>query len=51
MTIMAYSRIEAHYFQNGGFIREGQLLEKAEIDKIRHIPTVIVQGARAFSSI
>jgi proline iminopeptidase len=41
---MTYSRIEAHYFQNGGFLREGQLLEKAEIDKIRHIPAVIVQG-------
>lgn len=40
-----HSRIEAHYFQNGGFLREGQLLEKAEIDKMRNIPAVIVQGA------
>ena len=46
-----FARIEAHYFVNGGaslsplslpfptdltgFIREGQLLEKAEIDKVR----------------
>lgn len=29
---------------NGGFIREGQLLEKEQIDKIRHIPATIVQG-------
>jgi hypothetical protein len=29
---------ESHYFVNGGFMREGQLLEKQSIDKIRHIP-------------
>ena len=29
---------------NAGFMREGQLLEKAEIDKIRHIPATIIQG-------
>ncbi|BGP38451.1 hypothetical protein JCM10450v2_002397 [Rhodotorula kratochvilovae] len=41
----AFARIEAHYFQNGGFLpRDGFLLEQAQIDKIRHIPAVIVQG-------
>ncbi|GAA6000381.1 hypothetical protein JCM10207_007988 [Rhodosporidiobolus poonsookiae] len=40
----AFARIEAHYFVNGGFLRDGQLLERANIDRIRHIPTVIVQG-------
>ncbi|KAF8896318.1 proline iminopeptidase [Infundibulicybe gibba] len=40
----AFARIENHYFVNDGFMREGQLLEKQEIDKIRHIPTIIVQG-------
>ena len=25
-------------------MRDGQLLEKSEIDKIRHIPAVIIQG-------
>jgi len=39
-----FARIEAHYFVNAGFMREGQLLEKAEIDKIRHIPATIIQG-------
>ncbi|EGG06783.1 uncharacterized protein MELLADRAFT_116405 [Melampsora larici-populina 98AG31] len=39
-----FARIECHYFVNGGWMRDGQLLEKDEIDKIRHIPTVIVQG-------
>lgn len=29
---------------NNGFMRDGQLLEKEEIDKIRHIPATIVQG-------
>lgn len=27
-----------------GFMREGQILEQQEIDKIRHIPTIVVQG-------
>ncbi|KIY42859.1 peptidase S33, proline iminopeptidase 1, partial [Fistulina hepatica ATCC 64428] len=40
----AFARVENHYFVNAGFMREGQLLEKQEIDKIRHIPAVIVQG-------
>jgi proline iminopeptidase len=38
----AFARIECHYFVNGGFLRDGQLLE--EVGKIRHIPGVIVQG-------
>ncbi|KAG7089504.1 hypothetical protein E1B28_011183 [Marasmius oreades] len=40
----AFARIENHYFVNGGFTRDGQLLEKQEIDKIRGIPTIVVQG-------
>jgi len=39
-----FARIEAHYFVNAGWMRDGQLLEKAEVDKIRHIPCTIVQG-------
>ncbi len=39
----AFARIECHYFVNGGFFdREDQLL--ANVDAIRHIPGVIVQG-------
>ncbi len=42
---LPFARIENHYFTNKGFFpRDGYLLEKAQIDKIRHIPTVIVQG-------
>ncbi|KAG8904895.1 hypothetical protein FRC01_008560, partial [Tulasnella sp. 417] len=41
---LALARISSHYFVNAGFMREGQPLEKQEIDKIRHIPTVIIQG-------
>ncbi|KAF8529837.1 proline iminopeptidase [Gautieria morchelliformis] len=41
---IAFARIENHYFINEGWFRDGQLLEKQEIDKIRHIPTIIVQG-------
>ncbi|KIM39847.1 hypothetical protein M413DRAFT_19611 [Hebeloma cylindrosporum] len=40
----AFARIENHYFVNEGFMRDGQLLESQEIDKIRHIPTIVVQG-------
>ncbi|KAG6909052.1 hypothetical protein DXG01_002204 [Tephrocybe rancida] len=40
----AFARIENHYFVNEGFMRDGQLLEKQAIDKIRHIPTIVVQG-------
>jgi len=40
----AFARIENHYFVNQGFMRDGQLLEKQEIDKIRHIPAIVVQG-------
>lgn len=39
----AFSRLENHYFTNGGFLREdGQILNN--IEKIAHIPGVIVQG-------
>lgn len=39
----AFARIECHYFVNRGFMRsDSQLLD--DVHKIRHIPTVIVQG-------
>ena len=42
---LAFARIENHYFTNKAwFERDGWLLEKANLDKIRHIPTSIVQG-------
>ena len=42
---LAFARIENHYFTNKGFFEsDGWLLEKEQIDKIKHIPTVIVQG-------
>ncbi len=40
---VAFARIECHYFTNKGFFdNENQLLDN--IDRIRHIPAVIVQG-------
>lgn len=40
---VAFARIECHYFVHGGFFEcEDQLLR--DVDRIRHIPTVIVQG-------
>lgn len=39
----AFARIECHYFTNRGFFAtENQLLDNC--DRIRHLPTVIVQG-------
>ena len=40
---LAFARIEAHYFQNRGFLEaDDQLLR--DVGRIRHIPAVIVQG-------
>ncbi|UQA62681.1 prolyl aminopeptidase [Polyangium aurulentum] len=40
---LAFARIECHYFVNKGFFEhDDQLLR--DVGKIRHIPTVIVQG-------
>ena len=40
---VAFARIECHYFVHGGFMdHENQLIEG--VDRIRHIPAVIVQG-------
>ena len=40
---LSFARIEAHYFQNRGFLEsEDQLLR--DVSRIRHIPAVIVQG-------
>jgi len=41
---LASARIENHYFVNEGFMRDGQLLDEQGIAKIRHIPTIVVQG-------
>ncbi|MEB3212821.1 MAG: prolyl aminopeptidase [Leptolyngbyaceae bacterium] len=39
----AFARIECHYFVNKGFLEpEDQLIRN--VDRIRHIPTLIVQG-------
>jgi proline iminopeptidase len=41
--VLAFARIEAHYFVNGGFLESPtQLMES--LDKIAHIPTKIVHG-------
>jgi proline iminopeptidase len=40
---LAFARIECHYFHHGGFFEyEGHLLK--EMDKISHLPGIIVQG-------
>ena len=39
---LAFARIENHYFVHAGWLEEGKLIRN--VDRIRHIPTVIVQG-------
>ncbi|MEM8982089.1 MAG: prolyl aminopeptidase [Pseudomonadota bacterium] len=39
---LAFARIECHYFVNGGFLDDNQLLR--DIARVRQIPGVIVQG-------
>jgi proline iminopeptidase len=39
---LAFARIECHFFVNGGWMRDGQLIEEAH--KIKHLPIIIVQG-------
>jgi proline iminopeptidase len=39
---LAMARIECHYFVNGGFMEEGQLI--ANVNRIRNVPAIIVQG-------
>jgi proline iminopeptidase len=42
---LAFARIESHYFVNDGWLTAGrELLAKANIDRLRAIPGVIVQG-------
>ncbi len=42
LDTLAKARIEAHYFRHHAFLEHGQLLR--DIDRIRHLPAVIVQG-------
>jgi proline iminopeptidase len=39
---LAFARIENHYFVHDAWLADGQLLR--DVDRIRHIPAVIVQG-------
>lgn len=42
-SAVAFARIENHYFSNGGWLEEGQLIRDAA-GKLAGIPAVIVQG-------
>ncbi|RDW95367.1 putative proline iminopeptidase [Coleophoma crateriformis] len=39
---LAFARIESHFFVNGGWMRDGQLIDDAH--KIKHLPIIIIQG-------
>ena len=42
-SAVAFARIENHYFTNGGWLEDGQLIRDAG-EKLRGVPGVIVQG-------
>ena len=44
MYVLFYLHTRSYYTITGFFPRDGYLLEKANIDKIRHIPCTIIQG-------
>lgn len=41
--VIAFARIESHYFQNRGFWEDDDHLLR-NVDKIRHIPAIIIHG-------
>lgn len=43
-TYIEMSTLEHHYFAHHLFVPDGYFLDKNNINKIKHIPTVIVQG-------
>jgi len=43
--VPAQAMLTCFYSLHGGFLTEGQLMEKENVDRIRHIPCVAVQGA------
>ncbi|WP_076592874.1 prolyl aminopeptidase [Herminiimonas arsenitoxidans] len=42
VVALGVGRLEAHYMLHGGFLEEDQLIH--DLDRIRHLPAVIVQG-------
>jgi proline iminopeptidase len=40
--LLAIAKIEAHYFLNRLFLRDGQLLDN--LNRITHLPAIIIQG-------
>ncbi|KAG9188328.1 hypothetical protein G6011_02251 [Alternaria panax] len=42
--LLAHARLEIHYFTNKAWLEDGQLLKKENVDRIRNIPTTMVQG-------
>ncbi|CAG9970423.1 unnamed protein product [Clonostachys byssicola] len=41
---LQHARIECHYFINGAWLEDGQLLKPSNLERIKHIPCHIVQG-------
>lgn len=43
-TVSSLAILENHYFLHNAWLRPNQLLEQKNIEKIQHIPTIIIQG-------
>ena len=42
--LLPFARLESHYFVNGGFLAEGELLQAERLARIQHIPAVLIHG-------
>ncbi|KAH8689679.1 proline iminopeptidase [Talaromyces proteolyticus] len=42
--LLSHALLEAHYFSHAAWLTDEQILFKQNVDKIRHIPTTLVQG-------
>lgn len=40
--VLAHARLEAHYFMNGGFLEEGQILKEENLRRISYIPSTLL---------
>lgn len=44
--VLAHARLEAHYFANGVFLEEGQILKEQNLRRISHIPSKLFTTPR-----
>jgi proline iminopeptidase len=41
---LSHALLECHYFINGAWLEDGHILKKSNLDKIRHIPSILLRN-------